>query len=193
LKSFENEEVLVIESYCDAIQQVVINTIKVPEVNHLDILKYKAISLFKDKPFYKLVDIFTSGNCQSFQEIFSSNHSLLSQSDFESLLQKMRILTITSVFSTKEAVSFSEISKTLGIEEEEVEAWIVDASSRDLIMVKINQPQKLVVVRHCAKRSFESKDWELLGAKVLSCRENFVSILETVRRAKQANQQEAHI
>jgi len=188
LKTFDKESELVIESAFENIQQLVLITIKNPEVHHLDILNLHAISIFKDKPFYKLVELFTVGQARAFREYFS-NINYLSQSDFELLLEKMRTLTITSIFSSKQIVLFSEIASALDIEESDVEAWVVDVASKDLVSVRIDQPRKQINVKHSAKRSFDEKDWALLGNRVSKCRENMNDLLETVRRAKQANLQ----
>jgi len=154
LKSFNNESALVIESAFENIQKLVLNTIKSVDIHHIDILNLTAITTFKDKPFYKLVEIFSVGNCKAFKEIFSVNNYLSSE-DFDLLLEKIRILTITSVFSSKQVVPFSEVASALDIAVDDVEAWVVDASSRDLISVRIDQPQRQIIVKYSAKRSFE--------------------------------------
>jgi len=43
------------------------------------------------------------------------------------------------------------------------------------------------------KKSFEDKDWVSLGNRISQCRENMSSLLETVRRAKLAVQQQQNI
>jgi len=188
LKTFERESDIVLDAAFDTIQQFVLNTIKLPEIHHVDILHLRAIDAFKAKPFYKLVELFSIGDCKTFKDYFSTV-SYLVESDFEFLLEKMRLLTISSLFCTKQIVPFSEISSAIDIELDNVEAWIVDAASRGLVSVRIDQPQRQVIVRYSAKRLFEDKDWSVLGTRVTKCQENLSILLETVRRAKQAANQ----
>lgn len=166
LKSFNNESALVIEQAFENIQRLVLNTIKSVDIHHIDILNLTAITTFKDKPFYKLVEIFSVGNCKAFKDTFSVNNYLSSEGiflsllisffssrfstllDFDLLLEKIRILTITSVFSSKQVVPFSEVASALDIAVDDVEAWVVDASSRDLISVRIDQPQRQIIVKY---------------------------------------------
>lgn len=72
---------------------------------------------------------------------------ILNLKDFDLLLEKIRILTVTSVFSSKQVVPFSDVASALDIAVDEVEAWVVDASSRDLISVRIDQPQRQIIVK----------------------------------------------
>jgi len=185
LKSFENESGEVITGASETIHQLVLDTIKSDDLYHCDVLHLKAIKAFEGSPFYKLVETFCNGTYKSFKEYFGKV-AYLSSEDFNLFIEKMKILTITSVLSARDTVPFSEIAEAIEIEEDDVEAWIVDAASRNLIVVKMDQPQRQVVVKYLSKRSFQDKDWISLGNRVNTCRENINSLLETVRRAKQA-------
>jgi len=185
LKSFDNETDIVIESSFETIELLVLNTIKTVDIHHIDILNLRSISTFKDKPLYKLLEIFSIGECKIFREYFSTVN-YFSEADFDLLFEKMRMLTLTSIFVSKQQVSFLEVAIALDIAENDVEAWVVDAASRDLIFVRIDQPQKLINVSYSTKRCFDQNDWKVLGNRVANCRENMNTLLETVRRAKQA-------
>jgi translation initiation factor 3 subunit M len=182
LRTFDKEIEQAIESEFTTIEKLVLDTLKTADLYHIDLLNLKAIETFKGRPFHTLVQVVSTGVCREFKDQFSGSY--LSKEDYEILLEKLRILTMTTLFAAKDTVSFSEVAAALDIAEDDVEAWVVDVAAKDLVIVRIDQPQRLINVSYSAKRNFETKDWSALGERVGQLRENLASFLETVRRAK---------
>jgi len=62
-------------------------------------------------------------------------------------LKKIRLLSLATLAVDHQELPYSLVSKTLSIEETEVEQWVILAISADLIDAKLDQLKKLIIVR----------------------------------------------
>jgi len=187
LSTFEEESEDVIYSSENVIRDHVLHSLKALDVFNFDhLLHLRVFNILSDRHISKLLKIFALGGYKDFQEFCHSYPSFLNESDEKILLEKIRLLSITSLCSQKQIISFSDVVALIDVEIDDVEMWVVDATSKSLVSLKIDQPQQLIHVTYSMKRNFDQSDWETVGIRVNNCRENISSLLETVRRAKQA-------
>ena len=65
----------------------------------------------------------------------------------EALLKKIKLLTLSSLAKGKKEISFSEISVALKVEETQVDKWVINAISSQVIDGKLDQFTKTVHIK----------------------------------------------
>ena len=59
----------------------------------------------------------------------------------------MRYISIAAMGSAKKVLTFAELVKELGVEEEEVDLWVLDAVEKGYVEVKIDELAGVVNIR----------------------------------------------
>ena len=63
---------------------------------------------------------------------------------------KMRLLSLCTLASAQREIQYSEIASRLEISEDEVETWSIKAITAKLVDAKLDQCNKLLVIRYLA-------------------------------------------
>ena len=96
----------------------------------------------------------------------------------------MQYLSLCSLAAEKQILKYGEIATALGIKEDQVEEWVIDAienqrapSSRqtNLIDVRLDQIECEVKVLQFTQRSVDDKTWKQIAQKLKQWRESFES------------------
>eukprot|EP01124_Arcella_intermedia_P017408 TRINITY_DN24171_c0_g1_i1.p1 TRINITY_DN24171_c0_g1~~TRINITY_DN24171_c0_g1_i1.p1 ORF type:complete len:388 (-),score=100.35 TRINITY_DN24171_c0_g1_i1:85-1248(-) len=101
------------------------------------------------------------------------------------LQNKMRLLTLTSLASSKSVITFDEVTKLLSIPPAEVEMFVVEAITSDFISARIDQVAKTIIVRHADARAFNKAEWVKLDAKIEKWAGNIQNLLKVVQSVKE--------
>lgn len=134
----------------DATLQAISTALKTPVTLDFDsVLKLPAIPDVKDHPLFALLKIFVSGTLVDYKAWVASNAATLEQfSEYrfaidqatshiscvelpsDALERKIRLLTLASLGTQKIGtdLSYAEIASALQIEENQVEAWVIDGA-----------------------------------------------------------------
>jgi translation initiation factor 3 subunit M len=60
----------------------------------------------------------------------------------------MRLLSLATLGSANQEITYALIAKTLQIDESEVESWIITAISDGVVEAKLDQLKRIVTVRY---------------------------------------------
>ena len=167
----------------------VAEAIRLPSVAQLDgFSSFSSVqSLSKsDASLFELLQIFTYKDLKDYNAWQSKNAAVLTKLGLknEDCVQKMQYLSLCSLAAEKQILKYSEIATALGIKEDQVEEWIIDAienqrapSSRqtNLIDVRLDQIEGEVKVLQFTQRSVDDKTWKQIAQKLKQWRESFES------------------
>jgi hypothetical protein len=64
--------------------------------------------------------------------------------NYENCLEKTILMRICLLFNTKTTITYDELSKEIGTEE--IEKWVLRATSYNLVKVKLNQVEKNISI-----------------------------------------------
>ena len=106
----------------------------------------------------------------------------------ESITRKLRLLALVSLCANSQNrdIPYSEVVKTLNVEEDVVEAWVIDgtlasvqklfvlanncppglAIHANLLKARLSQPKKTLRVTSVASRAFGQPEWALLEKRL---------------------------
>ncbi|KAJ9097698.1 hypothetical protein QFC21_004735 [Naganishia friedmannii] len=86
----------------------------------------------------------------------------------EDITRKLRLLALVSLCasSLNRDIAYSEVVQTLSVEEDLVEAWVIDAIHANLLKARLSQPKKTLRVQSVASRAFGQAEWKLLEKRL---------------------------
>jgi len=133
----------------------------------------------------KLLDVFISGGPSDLEAFFSKNEAFCASHGFQYLqcLRKIRLLDLATYAanSPNGQLPLGPLASNLAMSEADVEELVVLAIGENLLDAKIDQINKVVLVRAAMQREFERPQWERFQARLASWRENTQNLLEIMR------------
>eukprot|EP01099_Mayorella_cantabrigiensis_P004157 TRINITY_DN3122_c0_g1_i1.p1 TRINITY_DN3122_c0_g1~~TRINITY_DN3122_c0_g1_i1.p1 ORF type:complete len:120 (-),score=35.78 TRINITY_DN3122_c0_g1_i1:232-543(-) len=96
----------------------------------------------------------------------------------------MRLLSLMSLASGAEELSFASISSELDVKEVEVPRWVVSAVSAGLLEAKIDGIRNVVSIERSTQRSFSIGQWQHLANKMKTWKENISQILQILQTTR---------
>ncbi|ETW02363.1 hypothetical protein, variant 1 [Aphanomyces invadans] len=158
-------------------------------VAHVDLLHLPAVQALKgvDKVF-ELLEIFSSKTLTDYLAFEKSCAGVLKEHGIDSAAAtaNMRLLTLCAYPTGHDDISFDDIMAKLQVPEAQVETWVVQAITANLIQAKINQLGRSVVISRSLQRGFALSDWKDLHATLLRYKTNVGTLLDTIRQAQTA-------
>ncbi len=135
---------------------------------------------------YQLLQVFSFGKLADLLEYEKANPDVLGKHgiDREKAVRDMRLLSLSLLASEYEEIPYGEVSQTLQVPQEEVEAWVVEAITAKLVEARMDQQQEVVMVTRATHRHFTQKDWAKLQEKLQLWRHNVQGLLGTLRARK---------
>ena len=93
----------------------------------------------------------------------------------EAILKKqyIQVCSLDEGATQEKVRSFAEISKLLGIGEDDIEEWIIEAMSNGIIDAKIDQINEKVIVKTTMLRVLNEKEWMKIKDKIAVWRQRF--------------------
>eukprot|EP01026_Neomeris_dumetosa_P032717 TRINITY_DN2600_c0_g1_i1.p1 TRINITY_DN2600_c0_g1~~TRINITY_DN2600_c0_g1_i1.p1 ORF type:complete len:438 (-),score=67.47 TRINITY_DN2600_c0_g1_i1:473-1786(-) len=166
-------------------QRIVGEVLSNPDTLRVDIMDYPAVqNLEKDPEYsqaYKLLGILKNADIEAF--VKGDFKSVLEKVkiDESKFLLKMRTLKLIRLGDKGGSrLTFSEIAKTLGCKEEEVEGVIVHAIGRGMMVGRINQVEKFLDVTSTVCVSMDGEAWKDLQERVRSLRKSLSNVQGTM-------------
>mmetsp|Transcript_16068 Transcript_16068/g.19620 ORF Transcript_16068/g.19620 Transcript_16068/m.19620 type:complete len:439 (+) Transcript_16068:217-1533(+) len=147
------------------------------------------LALEKDpetKSLFALLSIFQQGKLEDFQSFQESNPDALDKYSISSTSAKrhMRLLSLCSLATEHEEIPYDAIAKTLQVNEDDVESWVIDAVSSGLLSAKMDQLEKVVLVERCVVRKFGIEQWKILQKRVDLWKKNVRNVLEGLKQSQ---------
>ncbi|CAH1759899.1 11913_t:CDS:2 [Entrophospora sp. SA101] len=171
--------------------KAVVEAIRLPEIlNFQELFDLTTIKLLKDEEgeLFELLKIFLSGNLKDYKSLISKNPGILEKFELsnEDSIRKIRLLTLASLASEHvgSEISYEAITKSLEIEESEVEMWIIDVIRANLMEARINQLHKAIFINRSTYRTFTTAEWEKLSNKLEGWKQSLADILQVIANAK---------
>lgn len=180
------------ESQSQEAATVILEAIRLPEVLQydtlLDIPVIKQLENSKNhSKVYSLLKIFVAENIEAYKTFSSQNADFMKSLELreEECIFKMRLLSLATLGSANQEISYALIAKTLQIDESEVESWIITAISDGVVEAKMDQLKRLVTVSRSLHRVFGQAQWKNLSDSLSVWRNNTKTLLKTLQETKQ--------
>ncbi|KAK1677246.1 hypothetical protein QYE76_038094 [Lolium multiflorum] len=171
----------------------IIEFVKSADLFQCDLLDMPAVAqLEKDEKYqsvYELLKIFLTQRLDSYLEFQSANSTLLQGYGLvhEDCITKMRLMSLLDLSShCSGEIPYSAITKALGINDDEVEYWIVKAISSKILDCKVDQLNQFVIVSRHTERIFGIPQWKSLRSKLGVWRGNIANAISTIQANKVA-------
>lgn len=134
---------------------------------------------------FQLLKIFVSENFEAYKIFIAGNVDYLKSIGLkeEDCTLKMRLLSLATLGAASQEIPYSLIAKTLQIEENEVENWVILAMSENILEAKMDQLRCIVTISWCLQRVFTKIQWKQLNDNLLSWRNSTKNILSTLQQA----------
>jgi translation initiation factor 3 subunit M len=169
--------------------QAAVEAIRLPQVVQLDgLLGLAAIQqLAVSQPqLFALLKIFAEESLSAYTRFHESNPGFLESVGLthEECQRKQRVLALAGLASGREEVTYAQVAQELGVEEREVEAWVIEAVGAGVVDARIDQTRRVVLVNHVTLRTFTAEHWQQMSSRLALWRDNLVSLLEVVQQNK---------
>jgi len=195
LSTFGSDVTAITENELEDVSKIVIEAIRLNSVFQYDRLYsmpvIKRLESSKHKPLYQLLKIFVEENLESYQNFATQNSALLNSLglNHDENLKKMRLLTLASLAVENHELPYSVISKSLQIPDSEVEIWIISAISEDIIVAKMDQLRRVVIILRSLQRNFSKAQWTQIKDGLSSWKEQIHLLLNSLQETKKLNKQ----
>eukprot|EP00871_Galdieria_phlegrea_P001242 jgi/Galph1/2118/GphlegSOOS_G809.1 len=135
---------------------------------------------------FELLEIFVAGKVDSFVEFAKQNENYISGAGFEytTCMDKMRLLSLASLGVEQPEIPYSLAAKTLLVEEEDLEYWVIHAVRSGLVEAKIDQMGRLIRVIRSSQRVFTRDQWLPLQKRLEDWKLNIHELLQTVQQVR---------
>ena len=173
------------EATKQAAERTVAAALRLPKLYEFeDLLHVKAVLDLKSSPTFDLLKIFVGGSTADLQSFISANPSHLAtlQLSQDDLLHKIRLLDLADLcaLSISADVPYSAIAKTLKIDEDEVEVWVIDVIRAGLVSGKLSQVKSAFRVYKSTHRQFGKQQWQQLEHRLVQWQKSIASIVESI-------------
>jgi hypothetical protein len=111
-----------------------------PKVN----LLHKIQKTDKSSKYFELLEVIQKGELNEFKKSFNKESLEKIGLNYENCLEKTILMRICLLFNTKTTITYDELSKEIGTEE--IEKWVLRATSYNLVKVKLNQVEKNISI-----------------------------------------------
>jgi len=140
---------------------------------------------------YKLLEIYTSSGYSEFKAFQSNKANAKFWKDSgingDELKYKIRLLSLNSLAAANDSLTYTEVAKVLEIEESEVESFVIDATTSDLLDARIDQLNERILIRHASSRKFDKNQWQTLDNKLDKWKENMTNLLKVIQTSKDSH------
>jgi len=197
LRALEGASDAEINAAADDAVTVVIESIKQPEMYQFDSLQsFSAVKRLenhsKHSLTFQLLKIFTTESLEGFKTFADKNREFFNQTGLnqEECWRKMRLLTLATLANGQTEISFSQIAKGLQINDNDVELWIINGISDNLISGKMDQLKRIVYINYALQRVFTKDQWKQLAGNLDFWKNGISSVLDTIQQSKKSSQEQ---
>jgi len=191
LDTFESANAETLASATEQAQIAAVEAIKLPEIVQADhLLGMAAIQQLRSSnpKLHRLLQLFSEESLDAFHTFHKENPDFVGSVGlvYEECLQKMRLLSLATLAAQQPELPYSLIARTLAIDEEEVEPWIILAISANVLEAKMDQIKRVVIVTRTTQRVFTVTQWEIVHSHLAAWRQNLSTLLDCVQTKKTA-------
>lgn len=137
--------------------------------------------------FSKLLNVFISGTLEDFRQFSPADleqfkNAGLEQAEAEN---KLRSLTLATLGSQSNQIPYSTVCTALQIQDEDVEAYVVNAIADGTIDARLDQLKRIVNVSRTIQRQFSRAQWVSLGDTLQAWQSNLKNLLQSIDTTKE--------
>lgn len=158
-----------------------------PELFNMEkILQLKAVQNIKSEKSFELFSVFQSGNLDQYKSWTEANPKIFEELGLnkEDMLQKIRLLSLAHLCAKAPVVEFSAIARTLGIDTDDVEEWMIDVIRVGLVEAKVDQVNERVYVNRSKCTKFDREQWDELKSKLTAWQKNLAQCQRVMKTVK---------
>ncbi|XP_041002691.1 eukaryotic translation initiation factor 3 subunit M-like [Juglans microcarpa x Juglans regia] len=188
LATFSGEDAYTMSEAKEEAVRAIVEFVKAADMFQCDLLDMPAVGqLEKDAKYalvYQLLKIFLTQRLDAYLEFHAANSTLLKSCGLvhEDCITKMRLMSLVDLASDDSGqIPYAVIRDTLGVNDDEVELWVVKAITFKLIDCKMDQMNQVVIVSRCTERVFGQHQWETLGTRLAAWRGNIANVISTIQ------------
>lgn len=171
----------------EAAERTVAAALRLPRLYEFeDLLHVQAVLDLKSasSPIFDLLKIFVGGTTADFSAFASSHSSEFQRLNLshDDLLHKIRLLDLADLCALRVSadVSYASIAKTLNIEHDQVELWVIDVIRAGLVSGKLSQVNDAFRVYKSTHRQFGKEQWQSLEQRLVQWQNSISSIIESI-------------
>lgn len=189
----------------ERVKTIIIDLIKDPNVSRIDdMLQFPAVSQLKEDSSYsklfRLFEIFAKEGATQYLQIYQQDPTYFTETlglVHDESLTKIRLLTLVSLASSKDTISYSEVAQATGlcslnisflllkgVDKGDVEVLVVEAITRGYLDARLDQLHTNVVIRHAEPRSYDQQHWQRLDNRLAKWKSNLAGVIDVIRNAK---------
>jgi len=98
----------------------------------------------------------------------------------DDLLFNFRVLRFSELASTKDELHYEEVSKALSVELDDVEYWVIQAISKNIVSCNLDQLENKIHIRKALPRIYGEKNWIDLNNKIESWKNNLTNLKQHI-------------
>nr|ACO08579.1 Probable COP9 signalosome complex subunit 7 [Oncorhynchus mykiss] len=157
----------------------IVRALKDPNTFLLDhLLVLKPVRFLEGELLHDLLTIFVSAKLAAYVKFYQSNKDFIDSLglNHEQNMAKMCLLTFMGMAVEFKEISFGTMQQELQLEEDQVEAFVIDAVRTKMVYCKIDQTQRKVIVSHSTHRTFGKQQWQQLYDSLSSWKGNLATV-----------------
>ncbi|GLJ30580.1 hypothetical protein SUGI_0605560 [Cryptomeria japonica] len=196
LATFDGEDAYSMSEAKEEAVRAIIEFVKAPDMFQCDLLDMAAVAqLEKDGKYalvYRLLQIFLTQRLDAYLEFEATNSALLKSYGIvrDDCITKMRLMSFADLASKGSGeISYSSVRDTLRVTDDEVEFWIVRATSAKLVDCKMDQMRQVAVVSRSTERVFGPAQWNELHSRLSLWKDNITNIIRNIQKVNAAPEQ----
>lgn len=169
--------------------QAAVEAIRLPQVVQLDgLMALPTIEQLRTSQplLHNLLKIFAEDSLPAYLRFHEVHPGFLETVGLthEECLRKQRMLALATLASGREEVTYGDVAQALGVEEGDVEVWVIEAVGAGVMDARLDQTRRVVVVHHVTLRTFTDEHWRQMSARLALWKDNLTSLLEVVQQNK---------
>ena len=153
------------------------------------LLNYTAIKMIESEnpKLINLLKLFVNGTVGEFEKTDTKYVQSIGL-NYDGALEHMRLLSLITICSSKNEISYTEIATLLNVPVAEVEGWVIKCCTLNLLTARLDQLSSLVLVTKCVSNQFNKEDWITLKEKLASWGGNIAGVVENINRVEEKKQ-----
>lgn len=154
-----------------------------PNVLLMDhLLRLTPVAFLEGELIHELLSIFVTGKYKDYIKFYENNKDFVSSIGLshEKNVHKIRILTLMSIGEEQTEISYKELSQEIGVPEDEIEDFIIQAVKTKLIGAKLDQINSKVIISSLVHRTFGMGHWQLLQDKLQAWSKNVNAFMNSL-------------
>lgn len=158
-----------------------------PELFNMEsIIRLKAVQNLQSEKCFELFSVFQSGNLGSYQTWAAANSPVFGELGLDEgeMLRKIRLLSLAYLCAENTSVDFSAVATALGVENADVEMWIIDVIRVGLVEAKVDQVNQRVHVNRSKCTKFDQSQWEELRNRLTGWSKNLAQCQRVMKTVK---------